>query len=80
MLELLGRREEHAGQRAHAGVHAVDRVAAAQFRTRLLAALLHVAEQSAADPHRPAGPRIRDRADQLRIQVGGGGDRENLHP
>ena len=44
MLELLGRREEHAGQRAHAGVHAVDRVAAAQFRARLLAALLHVAE------------------------------------
>ena len=78
--ELLGRREAYSRQRSHPGVHAVDRVAAAQFRARLLAAQLHVVKQPAADPHCPAGPRIRDRADQVRIQVGGGGDRENLHP
>ena len=74
--ELLGLGEAHAGQRAHAGVHAVDRVPAAQLRPRLLAAPLHPGQQLRPEPDAQAGRRTpglrapgRDLADQGGRQV-----------
>ncbi len=70
--QLLRFGEAHAGERPHAGIHAVHRLAAAQHLARLRAAPLHLAEQPGPDPQLAAG---RDLADQARIQVSCGGDR-----
>ena len=66
MGELLGLGEADAGERAQAGVHAVHRCSAAEYRAGRRAPLLDPAEQLRADPHRPAGG---DLADQRGIEV-----------
>ena len=68
MLALLARGEAHAGQRAHAGVHPVHRLALAQYGASLAAALIHGPGQPGRQPKAAPGS---DLADQARTEVSG---------
>ncbi len=73
-LLLFG--EAHAHQRAHAGVHSVNRAAVAQHGTGLVAAPLDRTGQPGCDRDRLPG---RDLADECGVEAGRGGDRQYRH-
>jgi hypothetical protein len=74
--KLLLLRQANRGKRAHAGVHAVDRLPVTQRLPGLRAALLHRLEPGRADADGLAGGHGPDQAE---IRVTGFGDRQSRH-